>query len=200
MGKKKKNPKKEEKEARKAEKARKKAAREVRGRNGAGSGGLRVLSEERTAAREASGVAVHPSGILLVVDDEAGIFAHARGKGPVEEPIAEICGWEGVALDEAGTTLYEVSAGGVEPGVGVPPASREPVRALKYKGTRRLSEGLGHRLRRHGDAGSRFPHDLRHPGVKHYIGAGVDGGNRSGSQPTRAPCAPPRGSDAGSQG
>ena len=68
-----------------------------------------MLSEERTAAREASGVAVHPSGILLVVDDEAGIFAHARSKGRMEVPIAEICGCEGVALDEAGTTLYVVS-------------------------------------------------------------------------------------------
>ena len=116
MGKKKKNPKKEKearkaekaarkaaKKAQEAEKARKKAAREARGKEGAGrGGGLRVLSEERTAAREASGVAVHPSGILLVVDDEAGIFTHARGKGPVEVPIAEICGCEGVALDEGG--------------------------------------------------------------------------------------------------
>jgi uncharacterized protein YjiK len=124
MGKKKRSPKKEEKEARKAEKAagkaakkgqaaekgRKKAAREARGKEGAGSGvGLRVLFEERTAAREASGVAVHPSGILLVVDDEAGIFAHSRGKGAEEAPIAEISGCEGVALDEAGTTLYVVS-------------------------------------------------------------------------------------------
>jgi uncharacterized protein YjiK len=93
-----------------AEKARKKAAREARGKEGAGrGGGLRVLSEERTAAREASGVAAHPSGILLVVDDEAGIFTHARGKGSVEVPIAELCGCEGVALDEAGTTLYVVS-------------------------------------------------------------------------------------------
>src|SRR5262245_30114471 len=110
MRKRKKNPKKEEKETRKAEKARKKAAREARGKQHAGSGGdLCVLSEERTAAREASGVAVHPSGVLLVVDDEAGIFAHARGKGPEEAPIGDICGCEGVALDEAGTTLYVVS-------------------------------------------------------------------------------------------
>jgi hypothetical protein len=58
------------------------------------------------AAREASGVAVHTSGILLVVDDEAGIFANSPGKGPDEAPIAEICGFEGVALDEAGTRLY----------------------------------------------------------------------------------------------
>src|SRR5262249_59400778 len=116
----KKNPKKEEKEAWKAEKAvrkaakkakeakkaRKKAAREARGKAGAGSGGgLRVLSEELTAAREASGVAAHPSGILLVVDDEAGVFVHARGKGPEGTPLARGCGCEGVALGAAGTRL-----------------------------------------------------------------------------------------------
>jgi uncharacterized protein YjiK len=67
-----------------------------------------VLSQERTAAREASGVAVHAAGILLVVDDEAGIFAHVRGKELVEEPIAEIDGCEGIALDEAGRTLFVV--------------------------------------------------------------------------------------------
>jgi uncharacterized protein YjiK len=114
MGKKDKNRKKKEKdtgEAKKAtRKAAKKAEREGRGKEGARSGGgLRVLSEERMAAREASGVAAHPSGILLVVDDEAGIFAHSPGKGPEEAPIAEICGCEGVAFDEAGTTLYVVS-------------------------------------------------------------------------------------------
>src|SRR5262249_44699911 len=77
------------------------------------------LSEERTAAREASGVAVHPSGILLVVDDEAGIFTHARGKGPVELPIAEICGCEGGALDEAGKRVY-VGSGGSRQVAAVP--------------------------------------------------------------------------------
>src|SRR5262245_54660649 len=105
MGKKRKSAKTEEKEAREAEEAGRRAAKktpeaEKARKKAVRGGGLRVLSEERTAAREASGVAVHPSGILLVVDDEAGIFTHARGKGPVEVPIAEICGCEGIALDE----------------------------------------------------------------------------------------------------
>jgi uncharacterized protein YjiK len=73
-----------------------------------------VLSEERIAAREGSGVAVHPAGVLLIVDDEVGIYAHVPGTAPKAAPLEPadgtlIAGAEGIALAGDGRTVFVVS-------------------------------------------------------------------------------------------
>ncbi len=72
-----------------------------------------MLSEERIAAREGSGVAVHPSGVLLIVDDEVGIYAHVPGTAGKASPLeladgTQICGAEGIALAKDGRTAFVV--------------------------------------------------------------------------------------------
>src|SRR5262245_14407819 len=115
----------------------------VRGETHMGNGRdgkITVVSAERVGVREASGVAEHPAGFLLIVDDEAGIYAHTPGANEAGtrflEPAdgSELNGCEGIAVSGDGRLVYVVAEGsrkifalpisihgpGAEPALGVP--------------------------------------------------------------------------------
>jgi uncharacterized protein YjiK len=74
-----------------------------------------VVSMEVIAVQEASGVAVHPAGFLLIVDDDAGIYAHTPGgKGLDCTPLepadgSKLSGCEGIAVSGDGRSVYVVA-------------------------------------------------------------------------------------------